>query len=103
MGGTNRDADMLTVIEQNCNYSAFLAIALGQMATEYTTYSILFVEFLINLYKVLKIVNLSKKIKADAIEKEKLDPKYNEITTRYEDWGGGGKVLRWSEVELTWL
>ena len=36
-------------------------------------------------------------------KKEKLDPKYNEITTRYEDWGGGGKVLRWSEVELTWL
>ena len=81
MGGTNRDADMLTVIEQNCNYSAFLAISLGQLATEYTTYSILFVEFLINLYKVLKIVNLSKKIKADAIEKEKLDPIKQEIVS----------------------
>ena len=71
----NRDAEILTVIEYNCNYSAFLAIALGQLATPMTVYAILFIEFIFKIYHVINIVKFTRKIDAGSAEKEKLDTK----------------------------
>ena len=71
----NRDAEMLTIIEYNCNYSAFLAIALGQLATPMTVAGILLIEFIFKTYHVTQIVKFSRKIKADTSERDKLDIK----------------------------
>ena len=70
--GENRDGKFLTTIEHNVNYTAFLAIALGQLATETTAYCILGVEFVLNMYKVFRIIKIGRKIKADEFEGEKM-------------------------------
>ena len=70
----NRDAKLITSIEANSNYSAFLAIALGSLATDATLYCILAVEFCLNMYNVIKIIRINKKINANESERDKLDP-----------------------------
>ena len=77
--GENRDAKFLTTIEHNINYTAFLAIALGQLATEITAYCILAVEFVLNMYKVFKIIKIGRKIKTDEIEREKINTVQKEL------------------------
>ena len=77
--GENRDGKFLTTIEHNTNYTAFLAIALGQLATETTAYCILAVEFVLNMYKVFKIIKIGRKIKADEFERQKIDTVQKEL------------------------
>ena len=72
--GENRDAKLITSIEANSNYSAFLAIALGSLATDTTLYCILAIEFCLNMYTVSKIIKINKKINANDSDTDKLKP-----------------------------
>ena len=78
-GEENRDAKFLTIIEHNVNYTAFLAIALGQLATEATAYCILAVEFLLNMYKVFKIIKIGRKIQMDDLAQEESNSVQKEL------------------------
>ena len=71
--GDDRDGMLLTVLEQNCNYSAVLAICLGMYATDTSSYCILGVEFLLKIYTCYGIIKIDKKIRsAKGVEREKL-------------------------------
>ena len=72
--GKNRDAKLITSIEANANYSAFLAIALGQLATDTTLYCILAIEFGLNMYTVVRIIRINKQMNADDPEQNKFNP-----------------------------
>ena len=77
-GTENREAKVLTDIEVNCNYSLFVAIILGTVATEVTSYCILFLEFILNLYSCYKIIKLGKKIDSSNSENDELQRNRND-------------------------
>ena len=56
----------------NCNYALFIAISVGSTATLTTSYSILTVELVLNLYACLRIIKLNQKIKDDDVKNEEL-------------------------------
>ena len=71
--GDERDAFILTNLEQSCNFSAVLAICLGLYATDTSCYCILAVEFLLKMHICYGISKIEKKLKlADGKEKEAL-------------------------------
>ena len=59
---TNRDAKILTNLENTCNHTAVAAITLGIYATDLSSYSILLVDLLSKLYACYGICKMNKKI-----------------------------------------
>ena len=75
--GNVREGQLVTNLEQSCNFSAVLAICLGMYATDTSCYCILGVEFLIKIYscygifKIHKKKNLASGDEKETLQKEK--------------------------------
>ena len=50
----------------NANYALFIAVSIGSLATQLTSYLILSVEVLLNLYECYKIIKLGRRIEAES-------------------------------------
>ena len=68
--GKNRHAKLGTLTEHNCNYSAFLVIVIDFLATDTAQYSILLVEFSINIYNCVSTVRMKRRINSNDSERE---------------------------------
>ena len=74
-GTSNKDllvAKSYVNIYINCNYALFIAISIGSIASLTTSYSILTVEFIINLKNCWKIINLSRRKGKNHVLNEKI-------------------------------
>ena len=77
--GMDLKANMCITI--NVNFSMFIAIAVGSITTEITSYCILCVEFTINMYSCIKIIRTHRKIKAQQLDSETLELQKREGVT----------------------
>ena len=75
---TSRETTLVTFMEHNSNYAAFLAISLGLLASDLTCYCMLGVELLLKLYTCYGIVKTHKRIESETTDREALQLEKNE-------------------------
>ena len=78
------ESKVATIVNMNVRHAMFISIQLGTSASQTTGYCILGVDFLINMWSVLKIVRLHRKISpmnSSKISKEIEEKKKTEILT----------------------
>ena len=63
-GDNNRNAQIFTALENQCNHTGIGVIALGLYATDLSSYCILFSELLLRLFTSYRIGKINKKIEA---------------------------------------